>query len=74
MRFKYSHARARFVPRPRRLEVEEVADHAEDVSPPLPRGHVHLDVIGEDQGADAVVVLDGAEGEERGDLGGELAS
>ena len=54
------------------LEVEEVADHPEHVSSPFARWNVHFDFVRENDGADTIVVLDGAECEKRPDLRGDF--
>ena len=57
---------------PRRGEVEDVAHDAQDVGAPLARGHVVLDLVGEEHERHLVVVADRREGEHRGDFGRDL--
>ena len=66
-------ARARSVPRPRGLEVEGVAHDARAWSHALPGRHEPLDAVGEEHRADPVVVRHRREGEQRGELGREVA-
>src|SRR5262249_21773797 len=54
-------------------EEQDVADQAEDVAGALPRRHEAFDAGGELDQADLVVVADGAESDDRGELGGDLA-
>jgi hypothetical protein len=56
-----------------RLEGEDLGDEGEHVLLALLGRHELLDAIGEDDEPDAIVVLDGGEGEQRRHLGGDLA-
>ena len=56
----------------RRVE-KNLADDAQHVLAALGRRDVLLDLVGEEQQADLVAVADGGEGEDAGDLGGQLA-
>ena len=56
-----------------RLEEKNFADDAQDVAAAFAGRDVFLDDVGEEDEADLVVVADGGEGEDGGDLGGEFA-
>jgi hypothetical protein len=57
---------------PCRLEGEEIANQAQHVAAPFLRRYHMLDVIAEDDEADAVVVADGGKRQNCGQLGGAL--
>ena len=61
-------APARSVPRPDGLAREQVAHDAQGVVAAAARGHVALDAVGEQHGADPVVVGDRREGQHRREL------
>ena len=72
-RLAYERLAARLVRLSARLERDEVADDAERVAPALPRRDDPLDLVGEEQRADAVVVMRRRQREHRGDFDGQRA-
>jgi hypothetical protein len=54
-------------------ERQDLADHAQDVPLALLGRHEFLDLVGEDDQPDAIVVADGGERQHRRDLGGQVA-
>ena len=57
---------------PVRLEGEQIANHPEDMAPPLPGRQYVLDPVGEENQSYAIVVSDGGHRQHRGQLRGEL--
>ena len=58
---------------PLRLKKQNLADKSQRVGPAFFRRDKKLDAIAEEKESDLVVVSNGAEGEQTGDLGRELA-
>ena len=54
------------------LKGQDLANHAKHMSPAFFRGHVFLNLVGEYDEADLVVVANGGEREHRGEFGGQF--